>query len=291
MPTAMFTVSCDWVAGNNQREVEAQLERWFRSSETGLPEARPRVARCQAPSPSPSPQHHCGVIASRAIGANGCRSAGSRTGADRGYAAVAGIMGNDLGSGGLGLVGARLKTACLYFAFRGGQNSFSRARVPRGFGVAFNQQSNQAQQRLMLGISPSAQKCADLDIGHVTSRWNIRLVPDEYVPGTGITAEKPPISIRAAVKLSSLHGHRLLPDLCYPRQRPSRLRETRECRTEPAFRPADRSTLSASSISSTDQTRNCSITSGSIAVFDNAWHLRACSRMISGSRMRSLQKD
>jgi hypothetical protein len=58
----------------------------------------------------------------------------------------------------------------------------------------------------MLGISASAQKCADLDIGQVTSRWGIRLMPDKYVPGSGITAEKPPISIRAAVELFSSPG-------------------------------------------------------------------------------------
>ena len=84
-----------------------------------------------------------------------------------------------------------------------------------GLGVAFNEQSNQAQERLMLGISPSAQKCPDLDIGLVTSRWDIGLMSDKYVPGTGVTAEKPPISIRAAIKLSSLRGHSLLSDLCY----------------------------------------------------------------------------
>ena len=67
----------------------------------------------------------------------------------------------------------------------------------------------------MLGISRSTQKCGDLDIGQLTARWDIRLVPDKYVPGTGITAEKPPISIRAAVKLSSLQGHPLLPDSRY----------------------------------------------------------------------------
>ena len=76
-----------------------------------------------------------------------------------------------------------------------------------GLGVAFNEQSNQAQERLMLGISPSAQKCPDLDIGQVTSRWGIRLMPDKYFPGARITAEKPPISIRAAVKLSYLRWH------------------------------------------------------------------------------------
>ena len=148
--------------------------------------------------------------------------------------------------------------------------------VPPWLGVAFNEQSNQAQERLMLGISPSAQKCPDLDIGQVTSRWCIRLMPDKYFPGARITAEKPPISIRAAVKLSSLHGHPFLPDLGYSWER--RFRETRERRAELTFWPPDRSTVSASSTSSTDQTRNCSITLGSIAVFDKTRHLRACSR-------------
>lgn len=69
----------------------------------------------------------------------------------------------------------------------------------------------------MLGISRSAQKYADLDIGHLTARWDIRLMPDKYVPGTGITAEKPPVSIRTAIKLSSLEDHSLLSELSYPR--------------------------------------------------------------------------
>jgi len=140
----------------------------------------------------------------------------------------------------------------------------------------------------MLGISASAQKCADLDIGQVTSRSDIRLMPDKYVPGSGITAEKPPISIRAAVELSSLQGHPLLSDLCYLWRR--RFGETRECRAELTFRPADRSTASASSTSSTDQTRNCSIRSGWMAVFDKARHLRACSRKCLGSSTWRLSK-
>jgi len=117
MPTVMFTFGYDWVAGNNQRELEAPLERWPRSSETGLPEATPTAARCRASSPSPSPRHHRGVIASRhhrrviasrAIGANGCRPAGSRTGVDRDCAAVGRIMDDDLGRDGVSRVGARL---------------------------------------------------------------------------------------------------------------------------------------------------------------------------------------
>jgi hypothetical protein len=49
--------------------------------------------------------------------------------------------------------------------------------------------------------------------------------------------------------------------------------------------------VSASSASSTDQIRNCSIKSGSIAVFDNPRHLRACSRKCLGLRMRLSPKD
>jgi hypothetical protein len=46
-----------------------------------------------------------------------------------------------------------------------------------------------------------------------------------------------------------------------------------------------RSTESGSSASSTDHTRNCSISSGSIAVFAKTRHTRACSRNRFGSRM------
>jgi len=63
-------------------------------------------------------------------------------------------------------------------------------------------------------FSRTAEKCADIDVGHLTARWDIRFVPDKYVPRGGIAAQKPPIPIRAGVKLSSLQGHRFVLDLC-----------------------------------------------------------------------------
>jgi len=60
----------------------------------------------------------------------------------------------------------------------------------------------------MLRISPSAaQKITDLDIGVPPARWDIRFMPDKYVPRGGIAAQKPPIPIRTAVQFSSLQGH------------------------------------------------------------------------------------
>src|SRR5215472_15882388 len=60
----------------------------------------------------------------------------------------------------------------------------------------------------MLGIFPRAtQKCADIDIGYLTTRWDIRFMPDKYVPRGGIAAQKPPIPIRTAVQFSPLQGH------------------------------------------------------------------------------------
>src|SRR5215831_10168233 len=79
----------------------------------------------------------------------------------------------------------------------------------------------------MLRISPpAAQKITDIDIGVPTARWDIRFVPDKYVPRGGIAAQKPPIAIRAAVKLSSLQGHRFVLDLCYTPRRARRFFET-----------------------------------------------------------------
>ena len=51
-------------------------------------------------------------------------------------------------------------------------------------GIAFNQRSDQVQERLMLGMSAaSTQKRADVDIGHLSARWEVRSVPDEQSPG------------------------------------------------------------------------------------------------------------
>jgi len=166
MPTAMFTACCDWVAGNNQRELEAPLESWPRSSKTSLPEATPTVARYRAPSSSPLPRHYRGVVAIRASGANGRCSAGSRTSADRDSAAVARMMDDDLDRGGISLVGAWLKKDVSILRF--------------------------------------AAECADLDnIGQVTSRWTFASCLINTFPLAGVTVEQPLIPIRAAVKLSS----------------------------------------------------------------------------------------
>jgi len=90
--------------------------------------------------------------------------------------------------------------------------------MPLHWWVAFNQQSNQAKERLMLGISPAVQKCAYVDIDQVTSRWGLRVMPAKSVAGIGVTAEKPPITIRAALKLSLLRlGLPIVPPEPLPR--------------------------------------------------------------------------
>src|SRR5215472_16651658 len=77
-------------------------------------------------------------------------------------------------------------------------------------GIDFDQRPNQTQQRFMLGMSlTSAQKFTDVDLSHMTARLGVRFVPDEDVSRGGIAGEKPPIAVRAAVKLSFLHRHQL----------------------------------------------------------------------------------
>src|SRR5215472_8144100 len=91
----------------------------------------------------------------------------------------------------------------------------------------------------MLGIFPRAtQKCADINIGYLTARWDIRFMPDKYLPGSRIPAEKPPISIGAAIQLSPLQRHRFVLDLCYTPRRARRFFETK-ARDKPR-RPAGR---------------------------------------------------
>jgi len=46
--------------------------------------------------------------------------------------------------------------------------------------IATNQRSDQVQERLMLGMSAaSAQEGADVEIGHMAARWDVRLVSDK----------------------------------------------------------------------------------------------------------------
>ena len=76
--------------------------------------------------------------------------------------------------------------------------------TPRGLGNASHECSNQVQERLMLRIlSRTTEKCADIDVGHLTARRDVRFMPDKHVPGSGIAAQKPSIPVGAAVKLSS----------------------------------------------------------------------------------------
>jgi hypothetical protein len=58
---------------------------------------------------------------------------------------------------------------------------------------------------LMFGVQrPTAEKCADVDIRCMTARRCVRFMPDEYALRIRLAAQKPPISIGAAVKLSGI---------------------------------------------------------------------------------------
>ena len=65
----------------------------------------------------------------------------------------------------------------------------------------------QAQKGLMLRVQrPRREKGADVEVRYLTSRWRIRFMSDEYSPGL-VPAQKPLVSVRAAIKISSLDLH------------------------------------------------------------------------------------
>jgi hypothetical protein len=72
----------------------------------------------------------------------------------------------------------------------------------------------QAQERLVLRVQrPTTQKCAYVEVRYPTARGQVRLVPDEHAISVRFPAQKPPISIGAAIKFSRLdadHNDRLV---------------------------------------------------------------------------------
>ena len=77
-------------------------------------------------------------------------------------------------------------------------------RVGAVCAVALHQRPDQPQQRLVLGVmhSPS-EEIADLYIAHLATRSGVRHMPHEHAPGSGVSGEKPAISVRAGIKLSA----------------------------------------------------------------------------------------
>jgi len=114
-------------------------------------------------------------------------------------------MGNDLGHAGFSLVPARLKKGFLYFTTRAGLTSFGRAV--------------ESKDCLQLAIQSGARALDTLDFALCSAMRLSRYAqvgPDGTftscvinTPATGITAEKPSTSIRAAIKALSPQTVRL----------------------------------------------------------------------------------
>ena len=80
-----------------------------------------------------------------------------------------------------------------------------------------DQCANQAQKRISFRILRPAEERADLNIGHVTARGGIRLVPDEGHARRGVASEEPGIAVRAAVELSGFCARHALVNTREPR--------------------------------------------------------------------------
>ena len=77
---------------------------------------------------------------------------------------------------------------------------------------SLDQRSNQPQQFLLLWtLTAPAKKGADVDIGNLAARSEIRFMSDEYARNRRIVGEIPTVTIRALVKLSGLNAHRIVP--------------------------------------------------------------------------------
>jgi hypothetical protein len=68
----------------------------------------------------------------------------------------------------------------------------------------------QAQEFLLLwSVASRHEKGSELNVGGLTTRWKIGLMPDEHPIGM-IAGQQPPIAIGAVVKLSGPNGHGIL---------------------------------------------------------------------------------
>src|SRR5207253_7516195 len=67
---------------------------------------------------------------------------------------------------------------------------------------------NQSDQLLMLrACAALREKVTQFNVAGLAPRWQVRLVPDEYLAVTGITDETPPIPVFALIDLPDVHGH------------------------------------------------------------------------------------
>src|SRR5258707_4853902 len=80
---------------------------------------------------------------------------------------------------------------------------------PRG--NSLDQRSNQAQEFLLLRSAASRdEKGSDLNVGGLSTRGKIGLMPDEHATDISIAGEQPPIPAGTAVNVSRPDGRGLL---------------------------------------------------------------------------------
>ena len=71
---------------------------------------------------------------------------------------------------------------------------------------------DKAQESLVLWVTrPTREEGAGVEVGHLIARRRVRFMPDEHALRVGVEAQKPAISVRAAVNLSRRDGHRIFP--------------------------------------------------------------------------------
>jgi len=63
------------------------------------------------------------------------------------------------------------------------------------------------QQLLLFWTFALTEEHPDLDMGYVTSRWEIGLMSAEHLAGVRIAGEIPSIAVRAVIKLFGTKGH------------------------------------------------------------------------------------
>src|SRR5438874_4481189 len=80
--------------------------------------------------------------------------------------------------------------------------------------LVVHQGGHKAQERFMLGVQrPTAEESADVGFGDLTTGWSVRFVPNENTVCVGLAAQKPAISVWAAIKLSGLDRHFAPPEV------------------------------------------------------------------------------
>src|SRR5258708_12960329 len=91
---------------------------------------------------------------------------------------------------------------------------------PRG--NSLDQRSNQAQEFLLLRSAASRdEKGSDLNVGGLSTRGKIGLMPDEHPTCFRIAAGQPPIPVGPAVNLSRPNGTAEFSSVLYPLPAPS----------------------------------------------------------------------